>query len=149
MASLYDNDSLSVVKNSQGACVVETLIATFSSKKHYHPPMWFNSVLRTSVTDHYSTALTILSTLEFIAVTDKLTCTDWVPILNSLDIYVCNTNFYNIGNNAIVSAKTQIKFNSRWCKKLKLWITKGLVWSITAKNKLSKSVEKITFQYWS
>jgi len=111
-------------------------------------------VIQTTITDHYSTILSIplikhfnfksqynLESINFDKIVNNLKTELWINLYNSKNVNKCCDIFYNILNNAISSA-TEVKNISAKHKRIKQWMTAGLLCSARNKQKIAMKVKK-------
>lgn len=66
----------------------------------------------------------------------------WETILNESNVDICAFKFHNLLNDYIINSSTQKEINTLSNKrKIKPWITDGLIKSIRKRDKLGKSVK--------
>lgn len=98
-------------------------------------------VIQTAITDHYFTILAIplikhnncksqynLESINFDKIVNNLKTELWIDLYNSKNENTCCDMFYYILNNAISSA-TEVKNISAKYKRIKQWMTAGLLCS--------------------
>src|SRR5436190_24288506 len=112
------------------------------------------SVIHTSITDHYMTAVnwkvsethksskppSVLKLINKNKVNKMIQEFDWSPVEDSTDPNECATKFVKIITD-IVSCCSTTKRISNKCARLKPWISQGLINSIRHRDKISRRVK--------
>lgn len=113
----------------------------------------FAAVDTTSISDHYSTHLTIQNfsplnkpsrngsglkhIINYDSLISDLSNEPWTSVFSSSDVNISSENFVNILNNHI-NSNSQSKRYSNKTKKIKPWISAGLITSIRHRDKLKQ-----------
>lgn len=120
------------------------------------------AVLHTSVTDHFLIFVQLsvgkihssnpynnnnfFSKIDFPAVKNLLENQNWIEVLSADCVDVATETFTNVLKSIIEKSSTLVK-KSAANRKLKPWITLGLVTSIRKRDKLSKQLQKEPFNW--
>jgi len=121
-------------------------------KTHLQKIDLYPAIINTSITDHYCTCLNIKlsknseklkhsnnykTKIDFQKLNNSLSTETWNSITNIDDPIQCTNKFYSLLNNCIKLSETKIKITNK-NRKLKPWMTNGLLKSIQTRDKIKK-----------
>lgn len=133
------------VTNDNSSCIDHIFVKKQQKSKDSLSPI----ILKTSITDHYTTLLNICSEEKML---QKCECKiikkieenlllyllekeTWLTVLNTDDPEISCNNFVSVLKNHITFSTKEIKLKNK-SKKLKPWITQGIINSIKTRDKL-------------